>query len=200
MTTGYRLAYLLRLTPWEKAGAGFAGQLPSLVADAEVGGPPYGSALDIGCGTGDHVIDLARRGWSVTGIDAVGSAVAKARTKITAAGVDARVVEGDVTRMSGAVGNGYRLLLDIGCFHGLDQAQRADYAREATAVSDTGAVLVMMAFGPGRRGPLPRGVSRTEVERTFDRWQLTGDDPADTTHMPGPLRKSDPRWYHLVRS
>jgi 2-polyprenyl-3-methyl-5-hydroxy-6-metoxy-1,4-benzoquinol methylase len=31
--------------------------------------PPAGSILDVGCGTGRHSIELARRGYSVNGLD-----------------------------------------------------------------------------------------------------------------------------------
>lgn len=37
--------------------------------------PPYGKALDIGCGTGRDSVELARRGWEVTGIDMIPKAV-----------------------------------------------------------------------------------------------------------------------------
>ncbi len=42
--------------------------------------------LDIGCGTGDLAIALARRGHDVTGIDLSDVAIATARAKATAAG------------------------------------------------------------------------------------------------------------------
>jgi SAM-dependent methyltransferase len=45
------------------------------------------SILDIGCGTGRHAIELARRGYSVTGIDLSASQLERARNK----GVDAGV-------------------------------------------------------------------------------------------------------------
>lgn len=43
--------------------------------------------LDIGCGTGRHAIELARRGYSVTGIDLSEAQLARAREKAAALGV-----------------------------------------------------------------------------------------------------------------
>ncbi|MCC2643940.1 MAG: Methyltransferase type 11 [Nitrospira sp.] len=31
--------------------------------------PPYGPALDLGCGTGMQAVELARRGWQVTAVE-----------------------------------------------------------------------------------------------------------------------------------
>lgn len=43
--------------------------------------------IDIGCGTGRHAIELAKRGYTVTGIDLSESQLARAREKAKAAGV-----------------------------------------------------------------------------------------------------------------
>jgi 2-polyprenyl-3-methyl-5-hydroxy-6-metoxy-1,4-benzoquinol methylase len=43
--------------------------------------------LDIGCGTGRHAIELAKRGYRVTGIDLSETLLARAREKAAAAGV-----------------------------------------------------------------------------------------------------------------
>lgn len=43
--------------------------------------------LDVGCGTGGHAIPLARRGYSVSGVDASTAMVARARAKAEAEGV-----------------------------------------------------------------------------------------------------------------
>lgn len=45
------------------------------------------SILDIGCGTGRHAIELAKRGYTVTGIDLSAAQLARAGQKATEAGV-----------------------------------------------------------------------------------------------------------------
>lgn len=53
--------------------------------------------LDIGCGTGRHAIELARRGYRVTGIDLSPAQLARAREKAAAAGVEVELLERDAT-------------------------------------------------------------------------------------------------------
>ncbi|MBU9888248.1 MAG: class I SAM-dependent methyltransferase [Candidatus Omnitrophica bacterium] len=43
--------------------------------------------LDIGCGTGRHAIELAKRGYEVTGVDLSGNQIKRAREKAQEAGV-----------------------------------------------------------------------------------------------------------------
>ena len=55
--------------------------------------------LDIGCGTGRHAIELARRGYSVVGIDLSESMLTKARAKARSCGVQAEFVRGDARHL-----------------------------------------------------------------------------------------------------
>ena len=55
--------------------------------EQEIGADKDTRILDIGCGTGRHAIELARRGYSVTGIDFSESQLRRAREKADAAGV-----------------------------------------------------------------------------------------------------------------
>lgn len=86
---------------------------------------------------------------------------------------------------------------DVGCFHHLPGPARQAMAAAVTATAAPGATLLLLAFAPGRRGPLPAGASREEVETTFDSWAILADEPADTSGMPRPLQHSAPRWYRL---
>jgi Methyltransferase domain len=201
MTVGYALAYAVGLTPWERAGEAGQDALDKLVArvEDEFGGP--GRALDLGCGSGMHLVELARRGWQATGVDAVGRAVRRARARAMEAGLDVTVVQGDVTALEpGLVGTGHRLLLDVGCFHGLDDDQRVHMGRSATTVAASDALMIMLAFRPGAAPrPLPRGADQTAIERAFRGWAVVDVEPAPTDGMPKPLRATAPAFYLLRR-
>ncbi|HEX9341466.1 MAG TPA: class I SAM-dependent methyltransferase [Thermoplasmata archaeon] len=52
--------------------------------------------LDLGCGTGNHDLPLARRGYDVTGVDRSRAMLVRAREKAVAAGVRVRFVRADM--------------------------------------------------------------------------------------------------------
>ncbi len=58
--------------------------------------PPGAAVLDLACGHGRHAIDLARRGYQVTGLDLSASHLALARKAAAAAGVTVTWVEADM--------------------------------------------------------------------------------------------------------
>jgi len=201
MSWFYTLAYAIGWKPWEAAAAREGARITALYEREErERGRPYGAALDLGCGTGLHAVELAKRGWEVTGVEIVPKALREARERVRAAGVEVRLVEADVTALRAAgIGSGFRLVLDFGVFHGLSEAQRQAMAAEVTSVAAPGALLLMIAFDPGRRGPLPRGASRSEIEATYSRWKVVGEEVLPAPPLPGPLRNSNPHVYQLRR-
>lgn len=58
---------------------------------------PGQTVLDVGCGTGRHSVELARRGLTVTGLDISEGMLAQARARADSAGVDVRWVQADAT-------------------------------------------------------------------------------------------------------
>ncbi len=196
----YRVLWGLGLTPWEHRQA-WAEQV-SLMFDREEqeSQPPYGAALDLGCGTGFWSVHLAERGWDVTGIEIVPKALRAARERAQKAGVEVRFLEGSVAALRDAgVGSGFRLVLDFGTVHGLAPAEVKAVAREVNAVTADDATLLMYAFSPGRKGPTPRGLSREEVETAYAGWRVVDEQPFDVSGMPAIFKKANPRWYRLRR-
>jgi ubiquinone/menaquinone biosynthesis C-methylase UbiE len=63
--------------------------------------PAKGSSLlDIGCGTGRHSIELARRGYQVTGIDISSGMLAQAKKSAAIAGVTVEWLKADASRFA----------------------------------------------------------------------------------------------------
>ena len=204
MSVAYRALYGVGFTPWEQIATlpGVTRQISALFDREEQGRqPPYGPALDLGCGSGIWAVKLAQRGWQVTGVDFVPKALRRARERARQAGVEVRLVGGDVTELANAgVGSGFPFLLDFGLFHDeLGDEQRKAMGREVSAAAAPGAVMLLMAWAPGRRGPLPRGASRGDIEAAFPKWTVIDEEAFDVTGAPfyRHMRKADPRCYRL---
>jgi SAM-dependent methyltransferase len=106
-----------------------------------------GRALDLGCGTGRSTLYLTRHGWHAVGIDMLGRAIDKARSRAVRAAASARFIHGDVTRLSDlGIGDGYNLIVDSGCYYGLSGQQREAYAAGVTRVAAKEALLPMAGF------------------------------------------------------
>lgn len=170
----FRWLYRLGVTPWD--GHPLAHSLTDLVERTSL---PPGTALDLGCGTGDNAVYLARHGWRVTGVDYVAKPLKKARRK--AGGMPAFFAKADVTQLSSSgIGAGFDLIIDSGCLHGMNATDRDAYVREVGAIAAPGTQLLIVAFIPGASMGVP-GVGFDEVQRRFsDGWTLlsSGDEPA----------------------
>jgi SAM-dependent methyltransferase len=193
----FGIMYRVGFTPWE--GHPVPARLREL-GERTGATAPKGRALDLGCGTADSSIFLAKNGWEVTGVDFVDKALSRARAKSSAAGASVRFVRADVTRLrdSGIEGP-FALLVDNGCFHGLSDGGRDAYLREVSAVAAAGARLVLVAFPTHARRRAPRGVDPAEIERRFSSggWRLleSGAEPAAS----GEPRWASIRFYDLQR-
>jgi SAM-dependent methyltransferase len=108
--------------------------------------------LDAACGTGQHAMGLAWRGYQVVGTDLSASMVARARENALAGGVDVSFAVagfGELTRLrsiaSLAVEKGFEALLCLGNSlpHLLTQAAVADALADFAAVLRPGGVLVI---------------------------------------------------------
>lgn len=197
-----RLLYSVGLAPWEKMATQAAGEQVSAMFDREEEDrePPYEKALDLGCGSGIWSVELAKRGWDVTGIDIVPKAVRNAKERAREAGVEARFLQADVTALGElGVGRDYQLVLDFGTIHGLDAAQRDRVGRDVTDITTDDATLLMYAVDYSGRPPFPGGLSREDIATTYPGWTIVDEQEFDASGLPGIFAKRNPRWYRLRR-
>ncbi|UZJ38505.1 class I SAM-dependent methyltransferase [Prosthecochloris sp. SCSIO W1103] len=122
-------------------------------------------ALDLGCGTGDNSIWLARQAFDVTGVDISTLAIKQARSKALQNGVECRFVVADFLKER--VGEApFDFVFDRGCFHSLDsQQQHALFAQNVSIHLDHEGVwlsLIASTDAP-QRDPGPPRLSAAEI-------------------------------------
>jgi ubiquinone/menaquinone biosynthesis C-methylase UbiE len=187
----FRWLYRLGFTPWD--GHPLANSLRDLVEGSSASAP--GTALDLGCGTGDNAIYLADHGWRVTGVDYIDKPLTTARAKAGERSIS--FLKADVTQLrSEGVGDDFDLIIDSGCLHGMSDGDRDAYVREVTAVAATGARLLIVAFVPGASFGVP-GIDPADVERRFSaHWvlQSSGDESVSSNS------KNSARFYLFDRA
>jgi len=64
----------------------------------ELGLPAGSRILDVGCGAGRHAVELARRGYRVTGVDISSGMLAEAEKAARAANVEVELIHADATQ------------------------------------------------------------------------------------------------------
>lgn len=144
---------------------------PNRLLAAEVGKLAPGRALDLGCGEGRNAVWLAKRGWSVTGVDFSDVALEKARRLAEAESVSARWVLSDLRTFEPEPG-AYDLSVLL-YLHLPEPARRVVHAAAARALRAGGvAVLIghdLTNLTEGFGGPQEASVLFTpeQVAREF---------------------------------
>ena len=151
--------------PWDVGGVQPA--LAELFAEL----PPAGPVLDVGCGSGDLAIALARAGLPVLGVDFVDAAIEQARAKARALPpeVAARLAfrVGDALRPS-ALGRELGAVVDSGFLHLFDPDDRDRFAADLADALRPGGRYYLLAFAVTFPAPnVPREVTADELRARF---------------------------------
>jgi SAM-dependent methyltransferase len=125
-----------------------------------------GRALDLGCGTGTNALALAKRGWTVTGIDFSAKAILAARRKAAQGTCTIDFRMGSVADLSDLSGP-YDFALDIGCLICLTSTGRQNYAMGLRRLLPTGATYMLYAWLPRQHRGSPWGISESDVMNLF---------------------------------
>jgi cyclopropane fatty-acyl-phospholipid synthase-like methyltransferase len=151
---------------------------PAFLSLAEAGAV-QGRVLDVGCGTGEHVLMAARLGLPATGVDIAPTAIASAERKARDRGLSARFLLWNALELA-ALGELFDTVLDCGLFHVLGDDERALFADSLRSVLRPGGHYFMLCFSdrqPGDWGP--RRVRQDEIRASFhDGWRIDSIAPA----------------------
>jgi SAM-dependent methyltransferase len=133
--------------------------------------PPAGPVLDVGCGSGDLALSLARGGLQVLGVDFVDAAVRQARAKADALPPEvARLLEfqvADALRPS-RLGRRFASVVDSGFFHLFDPDTCGRFVDELAVALLPGGRYFLLAFATEFPIPhSPRSIGEGELRERF---------------------------------
>ena len=141
---------------------------PVFVQLLETGVIREGPILDIGCGTGEHALYLASKGFEAVGIDAAPKAIEKAKRKAKERKLKATFLVHDAFELA-ALRRTFPTVIDNGLFHVFGNRERIRFRNELHAAMRPGGTYFMMCFSekePADWGG-PRRVTKAEIRATF---------------------------------
>ena len=138
-------------------------ELVRLLAVGEI----HGKVLDVGCGTGEFVIDLVQRGYETIGVDISSAAIDKARRKAWAKKVHALFLVHDALYLE-QLGIKFDTIIDSGLFHVFSDDARLKFVTSIFSSLRVGGTYLMLCFSEHEPpGWGPRRVTKPEIYESF---------------------------------
>lgn len=162
--TEFDSAYATGTPPWV-----ISEPQPAIV-ELERAGWITGDVLDAGCGTGEHTIHLARRGYNVLGIDFAPHAIELAQANAARQDVAARFETADALHLGDEPR--FDTIVDSALFHVFGPEDRVTYARSLHRVCRPGGVVHVLALSDAGPGLGPQISDRLIREAFVDGWEL----------------------------
>lgn len=126
-----------------------------------------GAVLDAGCGTGENALLVASLGLSVLGFDVAATALAIAREKAAARGIEVEFVAADAFHLE-HLGRMFETVLDCGLFHTFDGDERPGYLASLASVTKHNGTLYVLCFSDEGPETGPHPISQEELRAAFN--------------------------------
>ena len=163
---------------------------PAFVVLADTGAI-QGRVLDVGCGTGEHMLMSAGLGLDANGIDLASTALRAAKEKARQRGRTARFLLWDALKLAD-LGESFDTVLGCGLFHVFNGYDRAAYVDSLRSAVQPGGRYFMLCFSdqqPGDWGP--HRIAQAEIKAAFaEGWRVDSIESStiDITTDPDGIR------------
>ncbi|MFZ0487118.1 MAG: methyltransferase domain-containing protein [Arenicellales bacterium] len=160
--------YENRNTPWDRGETN-----PALIDWLSTGIPePPAAVLVPGCGRGHEVLELARRGFSVTGIDLSERALDELNARLRRESLEAELVAADLLGWEPPRGP-FDIIYEQTCLCALLPRQWKDYEVRLRQWLKPGGLLLALFMQSGKTDGPPFHCALPDMQRLFDagRWR-----------------------------
>jgi SAM-dependent methyltransferase len=180
--------------PWD-----IGGPQPAIARLASEGGFA-GAVLDAGCGSGDNALHIASLGLPVLGVDVAETALAIAREKADARGIEAEFAAADAFELE-RLERRFETVLDCGLFHAFDGDERPRYVASLASVTEHDGTLYVLCFSDDGPDTGPHPVSEEELRAAFNPgsgWNVAAIE-ADRVHTRYHGDDGAPAWFATIK-
>jgi len=148
--------------------------------------------VDFGCGAGIQSIELAKRGFEVTGVDVSSTAVAGAKKRAAKGKSRAQFVQSDLGK-SNAINGPFDVAIDRACFHCLSPEAWPTYLENLDNILEPGGHFILICYrndnGKRNDGECPHYFTPPEIDSLFsDRFAIRSLTPItfNCSYKPAP--------------
>jgi ubiquinone/menaquinone biosynthesis C-methylase UbiE len=146
-----------QLPPWE------IGAAQPVIAEMAAEGSLVGPVLDVGCGTGENALELARHGLEVVAVDSSSRAIELATAKATDRSLPVEFVVADAHQLD-VLGRRFPTVMDSALLHVIDG--KPGYSEQLAAVIQPNGRLILLEISDKADIPYPK-ISEAEIRKTF---------------------------------
>lgn len=175
------------LPPWEIGSA--QPVVAQMAADASIVGP----VLDVGCGTGENALELARHGLEVVAVDSSPGAIELARAKAADRSIPVQFIVADAHRLATEISRRFPTVIDSALLHVIDD--KPGYAEQLARVIQPDGRLILLEISDQADIPYPK-ISEAEIRAAFTppHWHIQSLDTVAYQTQYGPF----PAWLGIV--